>query len=236
MRSATGEPEPAIDLTQLEEIEKRFDKFQISASPDITIAGSIHQGYALNIPTCEAQEAESPPPVDCCNREVTEISTMTLSANVSADCGVDCTGGCSISRTWHRIPHTVAHTPGMDEFWLWTEDPGCNMLVEFFQDDFLHPTATCVDTGAGLAGSVDLNQFQIFPSGGHNFDILMQFFVALSRISGTCLDGDCNGFSDPFDIPVTACDVSALRGNRVFSKTCTTGMCTLTIEGHVVFA
>ncbi len=144
-------------------------------------------------------------------------------------------GGCSFSRTWTRINNAVAFTEGMDQFKLYTD--GCNTLSAIFnQDDFLSPTGTCQDLSVGLAGAVNLNEFIAFPGAGDTFNILMQIFVTLGRLSGSCLDGTCNGHSTEFNIPVTACDVSPLIGDRDFTKTCTTAGCTLTIEGHVIFA
>ncbi len=70
MPAATGESEPGIDLKQLEEIEKRFDKFRIQVAPDLTIRGSIHQGFAVNTFTCDemGQGGEPPTPTTgaCC--------------------------------------------------------------------------------------------------------------------------------------------------------------------------
>jgi hypothetical protein len=62
MRSATGEPDPAVEIGKLEE---RLDKFRISADSDITYRGSAWQGYAFNIPACE-ETTIAPNPGACC--------------------------------------------------------------------------------------------------------------------------------------------------------------------------
>ncbi len=169
----------------------------------------------------------------CCNREVTEISTMTLHGTFTMDCGLGLKA-CEFNRTWTRIDHTVPFNDVDDQFWFWlANDPGTcnNMQAVFNQPDFLHPTAVCQDLP--LTASVDLNEFLIFPGVGDTFDIVMQFFVAASNVD---TGAQCNGNSTEFDIPVTACDVSGLLGDRVFTKACDNLTCHFEIEGHVIFA
>lgn len=233
-------------MDRLTELEKLFNNFNIATQDGITVHGDLHRGYAIHAVTASSTSVgfppspPPPPPVDCCNREITEISTMTLSGTATVSCGGSCEGGCSFSRTWTRIPSTEPFNDIDDQFWLYTQNPSgsCNSMIVFFnQPDFLHPTATCQDESIGLNGSVDLNEFTIFPAAGDEFDIVMQFFAAIARLSGTCFDASCNGYSVEETIHVTACDVSPLLGDHVFTKHCdTAGGCSLDIEGHVIFA
>ncbi len=57
MRTTTGQSEP--DLEKIRELEERLDNFRIQTANDLTIRGNAWQGYALNVPSCEAQQVSS---------------------------------------------------------------------------------------------------------------------------------------------------------------------------------
>ncbi len=85
MRSATGQPEPGIDLSKIRELEQRLDNFRIHASDDMTIRGSAWQGYAINCPTCpEAQTVT--PPIEC------PATILLTYNNLVLDCGCEVLG------------------------------------------------------------------------------------------------------------------------------------------------
>ncbi len=102
MPAATGES--GIDLEQLEEIEKRFDKFKISVAPDLTIRGSVHQGFAVNTFTCDEMGqgggGPTPEPGACClpdgTCEVVTLGQCLLDGGTFQGGGTDCdtTGAC----------------------------------------------------------------------------------------------------------------------------------------------
>jgi hypothetical protein len=231
---------------QLRILEHAHESFSLRGDGNVSVAGSMKHGFAINVKCAQAAATTGGlpigggGPVDCCNREITEINTMTLTGTFTVECPEPpCSGSCSFSRTWTRIPHTETFNDAFDQFWLWTENPpgSCNNLSSVFnQGDFLSPTAVCHDDASGLNGGVNLNEFTIFPDVGDTFNIVMQFQVTANGSSPGCVVGSCNDYSEEFTIPVTACNVSALLGDRVFTKACSSSGCNFNIEGHVIFA
>lgn len=152
---------------------------------------------------------------DCCNRDVTEISTMTITGDfIMTVVGFE-TDSCSFSVTWTRIPHADSFDPDLRQFKLYFgELPTCQLFSEFSQPDFVAPTGTCDSCGVAdcILGSTQLEELMVSGS-----NLLLKF---RSDTSETALSQGCSVESDEIAIPFTSCDVSALLGTYTISNHC----------------
>lgn len=209
------------------------------------VEGGFDTGWAINYIDCgkqKAREGPPPPPPDCCNRDVDEISTVTITGDFTMTVVGFETDSCSFTKTWTRIPHTDAFDGVTSQFYLYFGDlPTCQLFVLFNDPIIGHdlPSDDCSNSGSAdtVFGSLTMTEFMVFPIDFEHGTIHWQFTVDSSE---SALSQSCSVTSAEFIIPYTSCDVSALLGTETVSNHCDTmpfGFEVIfDITGSVIFA
>jgi len=170
-------------------------------------------------------------PADCCDRDVTEINTLTLVGSFSMT-GAD-TASCTFTTIWTRIPNANSFD-GSNQFKLYFGALPTCQLFAIFSDAFglELPQSDCSGAGAfdTIFGSIRIEQFLVNMGTGN---VTLQFTVNSSE---SAAGNSCAVDSGNILLPFTSCDVSGLAGTHTITNHCVDAFFTFDISGSVIIA
>lgn len=177
-------PPPKIEVTETSATPAEVELLQF---------GGQDTGVTPGLPS-------PPPPGECCNRDVEEITGIQFEGNIFGGSASPCS--LTAGHNWTRIPHEDSYSSGSaQEFKLWI-DADCQIQVDF--NGGLPITEDC--DGLSDWGGITLTDFT--PDSGSPPHITLGFYAWGATAGGACTNFE--SFYGPSDIDVTLCDFSPL--------------------------